>query len=386
VTDDPIRPIAEQWAVDVYVQATTIRMATAVAAASHQPSCDAEKWKAAARAIDELLVIADGAIDRRRRLGLRTPCDWWRGTSVAKAYKSLHAAEVFLVELLPEDRMHTLMPGVVARADAALAPADPRRQWISCLSTPAARREGGYRAAVQQAMRIGYDASDRTHTRLRNFRNILLASAFALTLLMWLLVVAASSHPRAVPLCFASGAAPRVAVADNASLTTCPHGEARTGPDSGPSSIDIWIVAGLGVVGGALATAYSIRNARGATVPYNVPVALGLFKLPLGALTAVCGILLLGGDFVPGFSRLDSQPQILAYALVFGYAQQLVSRLVDDRARTLLSEVPNQTLENPRPRPATLVTVVQSPAPALPDARETARRRRVTRAGRAAQP
>jgi hypothetical protein len=34
VSDDPIRPIAEQWAVDVYVQATTIRMATAEARSS----------------------------------------------------------------------------------------------------------------------------------------------------------------------------------------------------------------------------------------------------------------------------------------------------------------------------------------------------------------
>lgn len=49
-------------------------------------------------------------------------------------------------------------------------------------------------------------------------------------------------------------------------------------------------------------------------------------KVPAGALTAVAGILLLGGEFVPGLSELDSQRQILAYALVLGYAQQPATR------------------------------------------------------------
>jgi hypothetical protein len=65
-----------------------------------------------------------------------------------------------------------------------------------------------------------------------------------------------------------------------------------------------------------------------------------VFKLPLGAFTAVTGLLLLGADFVPGFSELDSQRQILAYALAFGYAQQVVSRLIDDRARTIVGRLP----------------------------------------------
>jgi hypothetical protein len=36
--------------------------------------------------------------------------------------------------------------------------------------------------------------------------------------------------------------------------------------------------------------------------PYDVPLALALLKVPTGALTAIAGILLLGGGFVPGLS------------------------------------------------------------------------------------
>jgi hypothetical protein len=73
-----------------------------------------------------------------------------------------------------------------------------------------------------------------------------------------------------------------------------------------------------------------------------VPVALSLLKLPSGALTAIVGILLVRGEFIPGLSQLDNQPQILAYAFVFGVAQQIATRYVDERAQQLLTTVPSK--------------------------------------------
>ncbi len=52
-----------------------------------------------------------------------------------------------------------------------------------------------------------------------------------------------------------------------------------------------------------------------------MPFALIARELPTGALTAVLGLLLLRGGFVPGLSALDSTGQILAWALIFGAAQ-----------------------------------------------------------------
>jgi hypothetical protein len=42
------------------------------------------------------------------------------------------------------------------------------------------------------------------------------------------------------------------------------------------------------------------------------------------------------GEFVPGLSALDSSAQILAWAIIFGYAQQLLTQLVDRQANTVL--------------------------------------------------
>ena len=66
------------------------------------------------------------------------------------------------------------------------------------------------------------------------------------------------------------------------------------------------------------------------------------------------GLLLMRGDFVPGLSALDSPAQILAWAILFGYAQQLFTRFVDERAHRILNQVSEQ--EPPRETPATEVT------------------------------
>ena len=76
-------------------------------------------------------------------------------------------------------------------------------------------------------------------------------------------------------------------------------------------------------------------------------LALAALKLPTGAITAFLGLLLMRGQFVPGLSALDSPAQILAWALVFGYAQQLFTRLVDQQGQTMLNNVP--TAHSPQP-------------------------------------
>ena len=69
--------------------------------------------------------------------------------------------------------------------------------------------------------------------------------------------------------------------------------------------------------------------------------ALAAVASAAGALVAVAGVLLLTGNFVPGFSVIDQQSQILAYAFVLGFAQQLFTKMLDNRAERLLANVPS---------------------------------------------
>ena len=102
---------------------------------------------------------------------------------------------------------------------------------------------------------------------------------------------------------------------------------------------DLIIVELVGLTAAAIATAAAIRRIRGSSERYGLPVALAALKLPTGAITAFLGLLLMRGQFVPGLSALDTSAQILAWALIFGYAQQLFTRLVDQQGQTVLNSV-----------------------------------------------
>lgn len=168
------------------------------------------------------------------------------------------------------------------------------------------------------------------------------ASALSMFLLTAALLVTVAVFPDAIPMCFNPSAT--TVAAGGPGFGVCPSGEQQS-----PAAGDILIVAGLGAIGGALGALVSIRNLRGTSTPYSVSTALAVLKGPSGALTAIIGMLLLAGGFVPGLTNLDTQRQILAYALIFGIAQQLVTRVADDRAQQILDQLPSK---DPQAQPA----------------------------------
>jgi hypothetical protein len=66
---------------------------------------------------------------------------------------------------------------------------------------------------------------------------------------------------------------------------------------------------------------------------------VALLKMATGAITAFLGLLLMRGGFIPGLSALDTPAQIIAWAAVFGYSQQLFTRYVDQQASAALGSV-----------------------------------------------
>ena len=207
------------------------------------------------------------------------------------------------------------------------------------------------------------ELKDQQQDRIRGFRNIVLTATVGLMFLVVILCLVGAVKPDALPLCFgpqpttpAPGEPP--APIQGPTGTACPSEEAPPTPGTRPRRLpapgDISLVALVGLLGGGLSAAVSIRHLQGSSTPYDIPVTLSLLKLPCGALSAIVGLLLIRGEFVPGLSQLDNQPQILAYAFLFGIAQQLVTRLVDRQAQDILSKLPNKepTSAKPEPPPA----------------------------------
>ncbi|MDQ1026392.1 hypothetical protein QF035_003974 [Streptomyces umbrinus] len=75
--------------------------------------------------------------------------------------------------------------------------------------------------------------------------------------------------------------------------------------------------------------------------PYNLPFYQELIKLPIGALTAVIGLLLVGTEWLPMIEAPESWRDVVACAVVFGLAQIALTRTIDQRAEKILASEPD---------------------------------------------
>jgi hypothetical protein len=220
------------------------------------------------------------------------------------------------------------------------------------------------RRAIVNIVRAASSASLREQIRLRSFRNVVIVATIAMTLLAIGVALTGVFFPKLVPLCFAPEEAGEAVVVcpttESAPFTPSqPGGERKPDAVSSGQQIaatarpqDLLVVELVGLTAAAVAAAAAIRTVKGSSERYHLPVALAVLKLPTGAITAFLGLLLMRGQFVPGLSALDTSAQILAWALVFGYAQELFTRLVDRQGESVLEDVRGADRPQPVPTPA----------------------------------
>lgn len=303
---------------------------------------DSEIVKGMLRHLRTARLAADGkenaGLGRMRRL--------LGGSPLERTASNLHAAEIDLLRVAPKEYLCGQLPSLLANARAHLVAEDPRRQAMEAIcskeatGTPLTEEELNTVIAVSRAAN---SALRREIVQVRSFRNVLYATAIVLAIVSVGLVLLGMARPELVPLCFHPGNAvvcPTDVVGGVKQTDPAAVVDERIREAAGRS--DLLLVAILGLAAAVLSAALSLRKLQGTTLPYSLPVALAVLKLPSGALTAVIGLLLMRGEFVPGLSALDSPAQILAWAVLFGYAQQLFTQFVDQRAQGLLDEVSKQ--------------------------------------------
>lgn len=275
--------------------------------------------------------------------------DWRTGGSIERSWRNLHSADVLLAEVVGLGRLSSQRPRVCSLAKRVL-PADDARTvaikdrlsdeaWAGVSDRTSADIEERLRRDYVAALTWVNDACDKDFTRVRSFRNIVLATSLGLALVAVGLGLLGALNPDAVPACFDAGTMTAEDVRGEASpvnQVVCP-----TGGTTGPTGGDIPLVLVVGLAAGAFAAALAVRGIRGTSTPYGVPVAIAVLKLPAGALTALFGVLMLRGGFIPGLSALDTQGQIIAYSVIFGYAQQVFTRLIDSQAQAVLDRSPS---------------------------------------------
>lgn len=272
---------------------------------------------AAAKALD----VVEAVLHHRPRLLGRLGA-WWTGWRVERAWRALHEAEVHLTAADPE--LAARLPGLRERVAIGLAENDLRRRALdelACADPPSAAD----RAVVTDVVRASFDASDEAHAAARAFRNKLVVAAVVLVGLTTLLGVLGFARPGFLPMC--------VERVDTPGHVVCASG------DTTPSPADVWLTQVMGAAGAVVSTVVLLVRRRPSLSPYILIGYQASIKVLLGALLAVFGVLALGAGVGDGLIGLRGQAALLIAAVVFGYGQQLGTRLLDNYADHLLDHV-----------------------------------------------
>jgi hypothetical protein len=340
------RPTARRWNsawraqvfVDVHDAQTQLRWLRT--SEGGRKGLDTDIAKAYADAAEDMLELANATA--AGKASLRTAVS---GANIQAASRCLDAARVNLLRLSPDEYLRSQLPDFEMEARRHLPSKDPRVARFEKLRAAAQGESGALsrvdRSSIISAVQGVQREAEKEQSRVRSFRNVIVGVSLAITALVVSLVILGWASPATLPLCF---------VPDTA-IVVCPTDEDALSPSTEMTPLDVsetaraaagpWdiaVVAFVGLLGATLAAATGLRTIRGSSDPFSLPVALALLKLPTGALTALLGMLLIRAGFVPGLSALDTSAQILAYAILLGYSQQLFTTFVDRQARDVLAE------------------------------------------------
>jgi hypothetical protein len=261
------------------------------------------------------LEIVDAALRSADNKWWRSGASWWSGWHIERAWRALHEAEIYLAAADPD--LPAKIPGLRARVRMYLDETDPRRQ--------AMEQPEPDKAMVIDALRAAFDASDDSHAAARALRNKLIVISLALLVLNTALGLIGILKPGLVPTCMP----PNMAV----SQALCPTGSAT------PSGWDVWMVQLFGALGATISVVLLLIRRRPDLSPYVLVGYQALVKILLGAALSVVGLLALGAGLVSGIVYVGSQAALLLWAVLFGYAQQVGTRLLDNYADRLMDEV-----------------------------------------------
>jgi hypothetical protein len=251
--------------------------------------------------------------------------DWFSGVPFEKAWSSLQAADELLALCEPWADLSASTADLLAALEANLKQGDSRlRSYRKILDTCAAdgltNLTDVQRATIRAARHTANTAAYVSQGVVRRWRNLLLAVGFAVGLAAVVLAIVHEIQPEFLPLDAPSG-----------------------------GSNEVWQVELLGAFGGAIGAVLAINRFSGYTDPNGLPLYQALLRIPMAAAVSLLGVLLLQSGII---DALKPQPTgaVLAYAVLFGYAQEPLLRAIDRKAGEILG--PARGKDDPLNQPA----------------------------------
>ena len=342
---EPVRKRSSVWREQVLTRITYLTALAEWIRRQDAPIGSGGPGAQAKTALDEGIERHLAAARRATEDHSASPVRGASGSAMESAQGSVHAAEELLLRRAPASYIKGRLPDIHSDVRKHLAANDPRRIRLEklCQTHPDVPMDESARENIVASMAAAHSKSRKEFARVRSFRNVLLVTALILILISVALAVLGWFRPKDLALCF---------YPQELNKIVCPTNESPFNPANGIPAAgdiddvvsgsalpgDILLVEFIGLLAAAVSGAAALRRVKGTTTPFGLPEALAVMKLPMGALTAVLGLVLMRGGFVPGLSALDSSAQIIAWAVVFGASQQLLTAIVDRQAQTVLEQ------------------------------------------------
>jgi IPT/TIG domain len=250
---------------------------------------------------------------RRLRSMWRRIADWWTGAEADQAWAELHTANQALLATQASAVVKSQLADMAATVVTALDPTDLRRKgYLDTLQllAPACRDISPADRAQLRAIRQVCDSSaDGGHADARAFRNMMILVGSFLAAVLAIVAIIAWLDPGFRSI-FAA---------------------AQTNPNRW-YVFQLELIASLSGLTGAV---LSLKNYTGFQYSYGLPFVQAFLKGTTGAATGLFGVVLVRSGITSSLS-LKPGASTFAVAIVFGYAQYLFTRLVDQQANAAL--------------------------------------------------
>jgi hypothetical protein len=293
-------------------------------------------------ATSRYLERARQALAPTRRLGRFR--DWYSGAAVETTWTSLHRAGESLLWIEPAVELIVEFPNLEATFESNIKENDPRRVKLAPALAEAQRIllteqrpekvTDALRAKLVAILYAAHVASDTAHETVRRWRNVLFLTGLAVAILA---IVVAAIHAIAPSF-----------------LSLVP----TDGVTQKHDATEVWEVEVVAAIGGAITAVLALNRFSGFTDPFGLPTIQALVRIPMAAVIGLFGILLMQTSTLGALKPQDGTA-ILAYAFLFGYAQEPLLRAIDRQAGKVLD--PARAKDEP-----TAATPTRTTPPAQP--------------------
>lgn len=314
------RPGIWRTEVDLRVQELWRRLRIAETLRPEERAGNADELPDAVRtAIEESLRSAEAAIEGTHSFFARL-VPWWTGSTITAAWEPVHEAERLLLPVESKTSVRVRLTWLLTWVRRAMTDGPQRKRYEGLLEVQLLESGDLDIDSIETVLTAVTEANHERYGNLRGFRNNLVLVTGLLAVLVAVLGFWQLLFPETVSFCAGGG----------------DEGVTCLGGGDDPRAGDVWLVAFLGAIGGLLALAFGLAQTETPPSRYDPRIWQVGLKAAAGSATAIAGVLLIQADLVVAPASSPSEALYLGYAVIFGFSQQLFTRIVDKQADKLI--------------------------------------------------